>query len=445
MADAIAVFPPGYRLTDNTTGATLSGAVLRFYDAGTTTPKIVYADSELTTELGTSVTCDSLGYPTSNGTTKTQIYVGTADYKIRIETSTGVEIVTHDNVKGAVIADAGGSSGSVIVTRPVVTKSLDYTILEADQNTIFAGNCSSGDVIFTLPSAVTVGDGWQVTIQHAGSANQCVLATVSSQTISEGSKSFGTGFTLSLNGESLNIVSDGGNWRVVDHTSAFFKPGQGVITIADRTNTPPGSPVQGAAYIVTSSPTGAWSAYTLHDIAYYTGAGWINFTPTSDAGWLAYVQDEDIYYRFVGTAWAAESATTSMAGTVRLADQTAMEAETAGRGVTADVLKHHPGIPKAWIVFNGTGTPAIIASYNVSSITDNGVGDYTINFTTAFASTNYACIGSARYTAAGVAGLFGYSSGTTKTTSAMRIGVSVSTSGGALDSAEIAAAFYGDQ
>jgi len=48
------------------------------------------------------------------------------------------------------------------------------------------------------------------------------------------------------------------------------------------------------------------------------------------------------------------------------------------------------GSAKAWVNFNGTGTVAIRASYNVSSVTDNGTGDYTINFTNAFADTNYA-------------------------------------------------------
>ena len=45
---------------------------------------------------------------------------------------------------------------------------------------------------------------------------------------------------------------------------------------------------------------------------------------------------------------------------------------------------------KAWVNFNGTGTVAIRSSYNVSSITDNGTGDYTINFTTAMVDANYA-------------------------------------------------------
>lgn len=46
---------------------------------------------------------------------------------------------------------------------------------------------------------------------------------------------------------------------------------------------------------------------------------------------------------------------------------------------------------KAWVNFNGTGTVAIRASGNVSSITDNGVGIYTINFTNAMPDTNFAC------------------------------------------------------
>jgi hypothetical protein len=47
---------------------------------------------------------------------------------------------------------------------------------------------------------------------------------------------------------------------------------------------------------------------------------------------------------------------------------------------------------RAWVNFNGTGTVAIRASGNVSSITDNGVGDYTVNFTTALPDVNYSIV-----------------------------------------------------
>lgn len=51
------------------------------------------------------------------------------------------------------------------------------------------------------------------------------------------------------------------------------------------------------------------------------------------------------------------------------------------------------GTAKAWVNFNGTGTVAIRASFNVSSITDAGVGAYTVNFTTAMSGVNYAVFG----------------------------------------------------
>ena len=47
------------------------------------------------------------------------------------------------------------------------------------------------------------------------------------------------------------------------------------------------------------------------------------------------------------------------------------------------------GTAKAWVNFNGTGTVAIRRAFNVSTITDNGTGDYTVNFTTAMVDADY--------------------------------------------------------
>jgi hypothetical protein len=58
---------------------------------------------------------------------------------------------------------------------------------------------------------------------------------------------------------------------------------------------------------------------------------------------------------------------------------------------------------RAWVNFNGTGTVAIRASGNVSSITDNGTGDYTVNFTSALADANYSTVVSAGRTTGGAA------------------------------------------
>ena len=49
-----------------------------------------------------------------------------------------------------------------------------------------------------------------------------------------------------------------------------------------------------------------------------------------------------------------------------------------------------PGAAKAWLNFNGVGTVAIRDSFNVSSVTENSTGNYSVNFTTAFPDANYA-------------------------------------------------------
>jgi uncharacterized protein (AIM24 family) len=54
---------------------------------------------------------------------------------------------------------------------------------------------------------------------------------------------------------------------------------------------------------------------------------------------------------------------------------------------------------RAWVNFNGTGTVAIRASGNVSSITDNAAGNYTVNFTTAMADANYSVVGTISHSA----------------------------------------------
>jgi hypothetical protein len=75
-----------------------------------------------------------------------------------------------------------------------------------------------------------------------------------------------------------------------------------------------------------------------------------------------------------------------MAGTLTISTLSDGTSSTSA----TDIVK---GSARAWVNFNGTGTVAIRASYNVSSITDNGAGDYTINFTNAMPDTNYATVG----------------------------------------------------
>ena len=94
-------------------------------------------------------------------------------------------------------------------------------------------------------------------------------------------------------------------------------------------------------------------------------------------------------------------ATTAVKGKVQLATSAEAQAGTdAAKAITPATLmaglNASGSAPifacRAWVNFNGTGTVAIRASGNVSSITDNGVGLYTVNFTTAMPDASYSVV-----------------------------------------------------
>jgi hypothetical protein len=88
----------------------------------------------------------------------------------------------------------------------------------------------------------------------------------------------------------------------------------------------------------------------------------------------------------------APLASPTFTGTPTLPTGTIATTQTAGNNTTAvatTAFVRTDNNVKAWVNFNGTGTVAIRASFNVSSITDNGTGDYTVNFTNALADANY--------------------------------------------------------
>ena len=84
-----------------------------------------------------------------------------------------------------------------------------------------------------------------------------------------------------------------------------------------------------------------------------------------------------------------QAATETSTGVVEKANAAEVLAETTDKYPDASLIKHNAGVAKVGVNFNGTGVVAIRDSHNVSSITDNGTGDYTVNFSNAFANANY--------------------------------------------------------
>ena len=96
---------------------------------------------------------------------------------------------------------------------------------------------------------------------------------------------------------------------------------------------------------------------------------------------------------------------------------------------------------RAWVNFNGTGTVAIRASFNVSSITDNGVGLYTINFSTAMPDANYSVAGAGHRVSGGYSAFINTDSSAVQTASACKIASSNDT-GALVDSAYITVSIF---
>ena len=120
-----------------------------------------------------------------------------------------------------------------------------------------------------------------------------------------------------------------------------------------------------------------------------------------------------------------------------LPDDCITTAEIAANAVTTAKLgtNEASGLAKAFVNFNGTGTVAIRASFNVSSITDNGTGDYTVNFTTAMPDANYSMFISSQRsdgTISGSSQIYGSTTYNSITTGSLRVFIS-SLAGTAVD------------
>ena len=97
---------------------------------------------------------------------------------------------------------------------------------------------------------------------------------------------------------------------------------------------------------------------------------------------------------------------------------------------------------RAWVNFNGTGVVAIRASGNVTSITDNGTGDYTVNFTTAMSDANYSMTSSSANTGPTMSIASPQLAATPFTTTTARVETRNTSSGALLDCQFVCLGFF---
>ena len=203
-----------------------------------------------------------------------------------------------------------------------------YTAKAGDQ---VIGVNRAGPVAITLPSA-EVRPGRIYTVKDesgAAASNNITVATEGSETI-DGSATN----VIATNYQGVAYYSDGANWFVAPKSGATHPEGHTAASHSD----------QGA--------TGT-ELETLTD--------------------------------------GSETALHSHANALAQATQSAIESETNEDSyIPPDLIKHAIGIAKTWALLDGdAATPATLAAYGVSSITDNNAGDYVFNWSTNFSSANY--------------------------------------------------------
>lgn len=182
--------------------------------------------------------------------------------------------------------------------------------------------------------------------------------------------------------ENIDVVAAFADWV----SGTPFTPGsqETLITTATTTNivSAPGASTTRMVNAIYITNTSATSANIIVNI--YDGSN------DHEVGTFDVDANESIVYD--GQKWSVKTAQ-GLDSEAAFATQAEQETGTAtDRIVTPGRQHYHPSAAKGWVKFDGTGTIAIDTSYNVASLTDNGVGDYSVNWDTDFSSADYAAI-----------------------------------------------------
>lgn len=150
--------------------------------------------------------------------------------------------------------------------------------------------------------------------------------------------------------------------------------------------------------------------------------------------------------QFLGSNGAgADPSFQTLPATVTAATQADMEAASSTTVFASPGrMKYEPGVAKAWAKVTNSGTPTLSQGRNISSLTDNGAGDVTINFTTAFSAATYAYGGAARAFTSSFPTMLTQSEATAPATGGCRIRTCRQDNGSGVD-VDFSVEFFGDQ
>lgn len=293
---------------------------------------------------------------------------------------------------------------------------------------------AAGDCLIVIPKATAgTSDGWQI-VAYQSAAGGPVSGSVTNSSLADGAV-YGTKMTDKIQPVTASVASNALTTTLNPTTLDFRSSTVGSGTVNTRTV------AAAISCIVPSGATLGFANATLSKVMLLAidNAGTVELAVCNSSIQL----DESTLISTTAIGGASTSATTIYSTTARtsvpfrIVGYVESTQATAGTWATAPSKIQGTGgqiraatasgvnqltTAKAWVNFNGTGTIAIRSSYNVSSITDNGVGDYTINFTTALNNANYAYSAGFKQNSTGsLVNCIAESSTVSRTTSAIRL------------------------
>lgn len=340
----------GQTLVDGN-GAPYAAAKAYFYETGTTTPKSTYSNAGLTSANANPVVADADGR-------FGDIYLVAGRYKVVLATSADVTIDTLDPVDATsqLIAQASAPSAT-------------YPFLRYHNTTdgnVYRRNAANSSWI------------------NEGPVDSLVNAATVSEVLT------GTDTTKAVTPDALAGIWQRGADIASASTISLPASGGGVFNITGTTGITAISSAQGGRRVLFRF---AGALTITHNGTSLILPGAANITTV--AGDIAEFVNEAAADAS-GSNWRCVSYERSSGSPLNLTDFTAVQATMeAGTSTslfpTVGVIKYHDGVAKAWTTGTHGGTPDSPGndSYNVSSVSDTGVGIMTVNFTTSFSSVNY--------------------------------------------------------